>query len=98
MTVESDSLAKLRRLTSTVKHFILHYLENKNEVSRQELESYVLNHLKTKRDGTIHHIQPIHSLAFVIGYKELEAEGRILINRDDTPFPMTDSKTKFLRR
>jgi len=86
-------------LVSSAKFAIIHYLLGCKTCIRQELEPYVLSviNMKLKKDETIQHeTKPIHALAFIMAYKELEAEDRIKINRSvDVHFPMTDYKTLF---
>lgn len=66
---------------------------------RLELDDYVFNRLNMteKKDGTVlHQTKPIHNLAVILAYKQLEAEGKIKIERpSDVPFPMTDNNTLF---
>lgn len=93
MTKELDKLAK------SAKRAIIQCLGVHGTRSGKDLMSSVLSiiDVKEKKDGEIEHIpKPIHMLAFIIAYKELEREGQIIISRSaNTPFPMTDYKTTF---
>ena len=89
---------KLRRLTSSAKYWLLKYLRENSIVQRLTLEPYVLSRINItqKRDETmVHRTKPIHSVAFILAYKELEAQGEIEIKRGSIPFPMTDFETTF---
>jgi len=49
-----------------------------------------------KTGGVKHETKPVHRLAFVLAYKNLERRNAIKIQRPpDIPFPMTDDKTLF---
>jgi hypothetical protein len=65
----------------------------------RELQSRVLSiiNIKENRDGEIEHqTKPIHMLAFIIAYKQLEQTNQITILRSSgVPFPMTDFETTF---
>lgn len=78
---------------------MLKYLRDNGLSKRLELERYVINilNIKERRDGTIlHRTKPIHGLAFILAYKELESMDQIEIQRPTgVPFPMTDFETLF---
>jgi hypothetical protein len=65
----------------------------------KDLRPKVLNwiNIKILRDETVkHETLPVHCLAYIVAYKQLEQEGRIKISRPPgVPFPMTDYKTTF---
>lgn len=80
-------------------------------ITLRELERRVLLNITLKRDrfGSIVYndntgkpvrIQkPIHRLAIILAYKQLEEEGKIVIQRPaNVPFPMTDYATQFSMR
>lgn len=81
------------------KRNILEFLRQNKSCTCLELEKYVINKLNRKimRDGRIvHRTKPIHSLSFILAYKELESEEQIRIIRSvGVPFPMTDFETLF---
>jgi hypothetical protein len=89
----------LSRIISCAKLEILDYLKQNTSCKRLELEKHVLHQLsfREKKDGTIiEKPMPIDGLAFILAYKELEAEGQIKIERPkDVPSPMTDFNTLF---
>ena len=89
----------LKRLLPMAEDSIVYYLRNHGTCPRTELEPYVLSVIDTKRnkdEDLIHDTQPIHRLAFIMAFKDLEKNGRIKIARPDgVPFPMTDYKTLF---
>lgn len=86
-------------LIRKAKRYVLNYLKDNGSSKRLELEKYVMDilNLRELKDGTIvHRNKPIHGLAFIIAYKELEFENQIRIQRSATvPFPMTASETLF---
>lgn len=87
---------RLKRLVATSERVILNFLQDKNQVERNQVEPYVLNHINVvwKKDGSVRHVtKPIHRLAFIMAYKNLENRGEIAIFRGDVPYPMTDSKS-----
>jgi hypothetical protein len=79
---------KLRSLTSWGKLKIIECLELKDEITRHELEPYVISRMTSRTNL-------ICSICFIRAYKDLEAEGKIVIKRGSTPFPMTDFETVF---
>ena len=87
------------RIILRAKLEILDYLKQKTSCKRLELEKHVLHQLsfREKKDGTIiERPIPIDDLAFILAYKELEAEGQIKIERPkDVLPPMTDFNTLF---
>ena len=93
MTKELDKLAR------SAKRAIIQCLGTHGTRSGKDLVSSVLSiiDVKEKKDGEIEHVpKPIHMLAFIIAYKELEREGQIIISRPaNIPFPMTDYRTTF---
>jgi len=89
----------LRGLIFSARLSIIEYLGKYRSTSRRELEPIVLSciNVRTKRNGTIiHKTLPIHGLAFIMAYKELENENKIKLTRPkDVPFPATDFETVF---
>lgn len=91
-------MVKLVRLTLDAERSILRLLWSDKSVSMLELEHYVLHsiNMTEKLDGTVKHVTKlVHKIAFIKAYKRLEAEGKIEIKRERTPFPMTDFETVF---
>jgi hypothetical protein len=89
----------LSKLTAKARHQIVYCLRDHGTCNGQELEKTVIGiiSMRKNRDGTvIHDPKPIHCLAFIQAYKELEEIGDITIKRpSDIPFPMTDFRTIF---
>lgn len=89
----------LYRLKRSARYAIIDYLKKYGACTRKVLESYVLAKMSaiTRRDGSIKHaILPVHELAFILAYKELENESQIQITRPrDVPSPATDFETTF---
>jgi len=54
--------------------------------------------IKFRKDGSFYHNhKPIHMLATILAYKELEREDQIKITRmPDVPFPATDFRSNFI--
>lgn len=96
-----DENLKLRIMIRKAKRAVLKFLAENESCRRLELEKYVINKLNRKmlRDGRIiHRTKPIHSLAFILAYKELESSEEIKIDRrSGIPYPMTDFETLFSR-
>jgi len=86
-------------LTAKAKHQIVYYLRDHGACKGQELERAVTDiiSIRERKDGTIiHDSKPIHHLAFILAYKELESTNEIIIQRpSNIPFPMTDFRTVF---
>ena len=81
---------KIETLVATAKESILRHLKEK-PLSGKELGKSVI-HSTGGKDGPT----PIHTLAFILAYKELEQNGEIRIARPrDIPFPATDYETTF---
>lgn len=93
---------KLETWVYEARSLTLSYLREHGACSQRELEGYVasiLNIVETKKEGIRHRTKPIHGLAFIIAYKELESERQIKIRRPlGVPFPMTDFETSFALR
>jgi len=93
--------SRLKKLVSSAKYFIIRCLRADGVTQRSQLEPYVISGINRieKRDGTVKHVtKPIHYLAFILAYKELENEHQIKITRKGIPFPMTDNETIFALR
>jgi hypothetical protein len=90
---------KLDKFVLSARAIILHYLKSHNGCVRRDLEAYVQSILDVyiKKDGTVlHSPKPIHKLAIILAYKELEREEQIEIHRVlGTPYPATDFKSTF---
>ena len=89
---------KLEMLVSTAEYTIVHYLKEHDGCKKKELMPQVIDQIsirQNKEGEIIHDPKPIHTLAFLIAMKELEAEGVLKIDRGDVPFPMSDFKTRF---
>ena len=86
-------------LIRKAKRYILNYLKDNGSSNRLELEKSVIHTLNIRelKNGTIvHRNKPIHGLAFIVAYKELESENKIRIQRSaNVPFPMTDFESLF---
>jgi len=89
----------LNRFVNLAKTEIVQYLTEKTSSKRPPLERHILDVLsfKEKKDGTIsHEYKPIHDLAFVLAYKNLEVEDKIKIERPtNVPYSMTNFETLF---
>lgn len=88
----------LKRHTEQARDLTVHYLKTYGACKRPELEKYVLSilNIKERKGVIIHETKPIHRIAFIMAYKELEAEGAVKIDRPlKVPFPMTDFETHF---
>jgi len=90
---------QLDDLVEFTKNVMLNNLRSQGTTNGQILQQQVLSVINTKetRDGEIkHETKPIHLLAFVLAYKQLEQGQQIIISRpSDIPFPMTDYRTTF---
>jgi len=97
LTEKEKKVKNLMMLTDNAKTAILECLrKSSGPCKRLELEEYVISliNCKVKQDGEITHwTKPVHHLAFILAYKQLESEGLIDIQRSGIPFPMTDSET-----
>jgi len=95
----TEAEMRLRHLTNRAKNEILRFLQTHVSCKQPELEEHVLNFINERqnREGIpVHETKPIHGLAFILAYKELEADNQIKISRPyDVPFPMTDAETVF---
>lgn len=98
MSVNGNKTRILESFISTAEYLIGNYLKDHPDCTTKELMPHVIGHLSTKenQEGKItRKPQPIHTLAFLIAIKELEAESVIRIDRGNVPFPMTDFESKF---
>lgn len=88
----------LNRLVTSAENEILRVLSPK-PIHGKALEAEVLywiNGRETRQYDVVHETKPIHILAFILAYKQLEATGKIKVTRPkDVPFPMTDYTTIF---
>lgn len=68
----------------SLKPNMLNFIEKHSDCTRRQLE------------GIVDFRRPLAKLAFIIAYKQLEAEGAIKVTRPHgIPFPMTDFETQF---
>ena len=96
--MESNEANKLATYVSSAEYSIINYLKEHPDCTRKDLMPNVIDHISIKANqaGEItRRPKPIHTLAFIIAIKELEAEGLIQIERDTVPFPMTDFESRF---
>lgn len=94
----SDMTKKLEMLVASAEWVIVYYLKEHNDCVEPELLSHVRDHLSikaNKKGEIIRKPESIHTLAFLIAFKELEAEGILKIDRGNVLFPMIDGKTRF---
>jgi len=85
-------------LVREAKAHIIRYLTGRLEGVGRQLESYVVYAInwRVKRDwSTVHETKPIHQLAFLLGFEELERENKISVNRHGLPVCMIDDETVF---
>lgn len=85
---------KLSKLVSKAKDCMLEHLKTGSALN-PELEQHVLSIINVKKKTKQHVTEPVHILAYILAYKELEAEGKIKIERGNVPFPTTDFGTVF---
>jgi hypothetical protein len=87
-----------KKLLGTAKWCTLKALE-KSSLTNRELEPHVLtmiNGRRSRKEGRIiHETKPIHALAFILAFEELEREKQICIDRHGLPVCMTDNETVF---
>jgi len=96
--MENNEANKLATYVSSAEYSIVTYLKEHPNCTDKELMPHVIYHMsiKASKKGEItHRSQPIHTLAYLIAVKELEAEGLIQIERGTVPFPMIDFKSIF---
>jgi hypothetical protein len=96
--MESNEANKLATYVSSAEYSIVTYLKEHSNCPSEELMPHVIDcmSIKANKKGIIErNPQPIHTLAYLIAFKELEAEGVIKIDRGSVPFPMTDHKSRF---
>jgi hypothetical protein len=96
--MESNEANKLATYVSSAEYSIVNYLKEHPDCTSKELMPHVIDcmSIKANKKGEIErNPQPIHTLAFLIAFKELDAEGVIKIDRGSVPFPMTDFKSIF---
>ena len=95
---DEDKLRILESFISTAEYSIANYLKDHDGCGKKELMNHVLNSInlrKNRRDDVIHVTKPLHVLAWLIAFKELERESVIRVERYDVPFPMVDNKSQF---
>lgn len=96
--MESNEANKLATYVSSAEYSIVNYLKEHPDCKSKELMPHVIDcmSLKANKDGKIERKpQSIHTLAYLIAFKKLEAEKVIKIDRGAVPFPMTDHESKF---
>ena len=96
--MESTEANKLATYVSSAEYSIVNYLKEHPDCTSKELTSHVVDciSIKANKEGKIERApQSIHTLAYLIAFKELEAEGVIKIDRGVVPFPMTDNESIF---
>lgn len=89
---------QLKKLIQYGRDLILRYLSKRDSMLSQELEKYVISWLNahTNREGDVVHMtKPIHVLAFIMAFEELEQEGAVKVNRHGLPLSMIDNETTF---
>ena len=94
----TDKLSELATYVSSAEYSIINYLKDHSDCTSKELTPHIIDciSIKANKEGKIErNPQPIHTLAFLIAFKELEREGVIKIDRGAIPFPMTDFKSRF---
>ena len=98
MSENSDRTNLLEGFISTAEYVIANYLKEHVNCPEEELYLHVLNSINLKRNrrnDTVHDTKPIHTLAFLIAFKELEKEGIIQVDRKDLEFPLIDARSRF---
>ena len=96
--MESNEANKLATYVSSAEYSIVNYIKEHSGCVNKELMPHVIDCISIKANtaGKIEHKPTsIHTLAFLIAVKELEAEGVIQIDRGEIQFPMTDGNSKF---
>jgi hypothetical protein len=101
---EEQQRDAFNRLVNSAKYKIISELRFFQVYRKQDsctcklIQANVLDHLSLKLDGEPRNAypNPKNRLAFIIAYKELEAEKKIIIQRPiDIPYPMTNNETIF---
>ncbi len=98
MSENSDKSNSLEGFISTAEYVIANYLKDHENCSKKELMLHVLDEINQSSNdpaATVNDTKPIHVLAWLISFKELEKEGVICINRQDLPFPVIDDRSRF---
>ena len=98
LRIMCDKLSQLATHVSSAEYSIVNYLKDHPDCASKELASHVVDciSIKANKKGEIErNPQSIHTLAYLIAFKELEAEGVIKIDRGAVPFPMTDNESIF---
>lgn len=80
------------------KRIMLDVLAHRS-INGKDLEKDMIQRLNLtfdKEDFPVHKTKPIHRLAYILAYKQLEKEKKIVIQRPtNVPFSMTDGATIF---
>ena len=98
LSEDSDKIDVLGSSILTAEYVIGNYLKDHENCLKEELMLHVLNSINqrlNRKDDTVHTTKPIHVLAWLIAYKELENEGVIIVDRKDLPFPTIDNRSRF---
>lgn len=89
---------KLDKLVRESKAQIVRFLSSRIEALSRQLESYVVYAInwRVKRNWSmVHETKPLHTLAFILAFEELEREKQISIDRHGLPVCMIDNETVF---
>ena len=98
MSENPDKTIALEGLVSTAEYIISSYLKDHNECLKEELFLHVISKIAAKENREGYMIidqKPIHTLAWLIAFKELEMEGVITVDRKDLAFPLIDNRSRF---
>jgi len=97
MSKNSDKINVLGNLIPTAEYAITTYLKDHGGCLKKELMEHALDAINSYESHgyTEHKTKPIHTLAWILAFKELELEGVIRVERYDIPFPMVDNKSQF---
>ena len=98
MSENSDKTNMLGGFISTAEYVIANYLKDHNGCLKRELMNHVLGVIdlhENRSNSEVHQTKPIHTLAWLIAFKEMEKEGVIRVERHDLPFPMVDDRSLF---
>ena len=97
MSKNSDKINVLGNLIPTAEYAITTYLKDHGGCLKKELMEHALNTINSYEyhGYTEHETKPIHTLAWLLAFKELEREGVIRVERYNIPFPMVDNKSQF---
>jgi hypothetical protein len=98
MSENSSKINLLESLISTAEYVMANYLKDHNGCLKRELMNHVLSVIdlhENRSNSEVHQTKPIHTLAWLIAFKEMEREGVIRVERHDLPFPMVDDRSLF---